>query len=626
MSRPSFHWLFSNSLLTGLLVLTISGCGGSSEDSDTQAAAGGDMSSQPGYPEDYSGEPGSTSEPGAAYGGGAYGGGTYGGGRSGQGGSGGYGDSGYPGPGMEGGYEGGLPEDSMGYAGYSGESTDSESGYPGDMSGYGAGMAGYGGGSTNPQFGTMIQFVRQNCVQCHGQRLVKGDTRLDRLTANFEDQRNATLWHAVLEQLESGQMPPKSIPQRPDPRQQEALVSWLRTSLRDASFVPLEEQDYLSQAEYAFASAREAEAVKLLYAHTLAVEDEAAQEFLSQAKWSTVGMRPVLSMRFAVGVILSAPEDLKDISPLGSTPTGAGGGGYGGESYGTPGNNTSDSGERTFQQLTGAFGEALVTNFEKRWVEGSLGTIFKDTEEAAAAPAPGIGGEGYGGPGYAGGGYGGYEGSGYDGGMNYGGAGAGMGGENAASQRGPVTPGSRITPGLHFIGMGNQAELLKQAAELGVDGLFVFDVKAEQDRRRGFVNNDTRMRLVSLSDAKTLAATSNLNNIDIARNKARGLEDDSLDKNIQRFFAMFDERVRLESLPALKAEHAQSRMRQLLVDQNSSKLSKLFEARLYHSLDLLSSEELSMLYQIVLLGNEGVALTSGTVDDRRLVLDAVLAN
>lgn len=186
-------------------------------------------------------------------------------------------------------------------------------------------------------------------------------------------------------------------------------------------------------------------------------------------------------------------------------------------------------------------------------------------------------------------------------------------------------PGSKITSGLFFVGTGNQAELLTKAADLGVDGLFIFDVKAEQNRRRGTVENNTRLRLVTM-DGKALAATSTLNNIEIERNKMRGVDEDLLEKNIERCFAMFDEKVRLNSMPALKPEHAQSRMRQLLVDKKTNNLAKLFEARLYHSLGLLNNDELSMLYQIVLRGNEGVALANGTVDDRRLVLGEILTN
>ncbi len=642
MSRPSLVSLLSIKLLArpmllAMSIIGLSGCGGSEADSGTQAAASGDQPAGEGSGyngPDYGGEGGYGGEPdsGSGSGGGAYGGGAYGGGSN-SGGRGSFRDNDmnagsmggdYSGGGYGGeGYEGGMSEGGYG-PGYDSGMAGYNPGYAGE--GYGGGMSGYGGVNANPQFGTMIQFIRQNCVQCHGPQLTKGDVRLDRLTGNFEDQRNATLWSAVLEQLESGQMPPKAIPRRPDPRQQQSLVSWIKTSLSGAGFVPLDEQDYRSQAEYAFASGKEREAVDLVYAHAIVADDEVAKEFLSQAKWSTVGLRPALTLRFAVGVILTASDDLQDLKPLGSSQGGGGGGGeYGGGSFGGGRAGANSGSERTFQQLTGSFGEALATKFENRWASGSLGTVFKDIEESQPEPAAGMGQPGFG-PGYAGGGYsgGGYSGGGFGGGEGSGYGGEGMGG-STQSKRTPVSPGSNITQGLFFIGTGNQAELLAKAAELKVDGLFIFDVKAEQNRRRGYVENDTRLRLLSL-DGKALAATSTLNNVEIERNKMRGIEDDSLDKNIDRCFAMFDEKVRLDSMPSLKPEHAQSRMRQLLIDKNTSNLSKLFEARLYHSMGLLNTDELSMLYQIVLRGNEGIALANGTVDDRRLVLGEILTN
>lgn len=617
-----------------LLVMTVvglTGCGSSEADSGTQAAAeagaDGGVFLGTDYPD------GDSMAANASAGGGAYGGGA----NQGQQGGGYGGDvNAIPGEGYGEGMmppDPGMPGDLSYDAGYaasmgSGGAMPGDVGYAGGayatgMEGY-PGMEGYGGASADPQFGMMVQFVQQNCVQCHGQQSAKGDVRLHRLTSNFEDQNNAAAWSSVLEQVESGQMPPKAIPRRPDPRQKQALVAWIKKSLKGADFVPLEDRDYLSQAEFAFASGKERDAINLAYAHAIAADDEAAKELLSQAKWSTVGLRPVLALRFAVGVILTASDDLQDLRPIGSGQSdGSGGGEFAGGSFGGGGATKKGGTERTFQQLTGAFGEALVTQFENRWTSGSLGSVFKDVEESQPT-TDAAGGAGFN-PGYAGGAY---SGSGYEGvGMpgDVGGMPGEFGGDATQAQRAPVKPGSQITQGLLFIGTGNQAELLAKASELGVDGLFVFDVKAEQNRRRQTVENDTRLRLVTI-DGKALAATSTLNNIEIQRNRMRGVDEDLLDKNIERCFAMFDEKVRLDNMPALKPEHAQSRMRQLIVDKKSSNLTKLFEARLYHSLGLLNNDELSMLYQIVLRGNEGIALASGTVDDRRLVLGEILTN
>ncbi len=635
------------SALAVLLIVNLSGCGGDAApepSAQAPAASGGDgaMAAQGDGAGDYGSE--------AGYGGGGSYGGGGGGGGDGYGGDGyngdgmmagaiaggeGYGGDGYNGDGygMNAGYAGGMAG-GLGYGGGMG------AGYGGGMGNYGGegamgGYGGYGGGQGNPQAAMMIQFVQQNCINCHGPQQAKGDVRLDRLHANFSDMNNAALWSSVMEQVSSGQMPPPRMPRRPDPTRQAALVAWIKSSLSEANFVPLEEQDYLSQAKYAFGKGKERDAVDLLFAHTIAADMEAGNEVLSQARWFALGLRPTLTTRFAVGVVLDAPDSLTDLKPIGTSQAGGGGGGNygGGEGYGGGQRGGANAGTvRSFQQLTGAFGEALATGFENRWASGSLGSVFKDVVAAApAAAGNGLGGLGYGGAGYAGGvGYSG--GAGYAGGMGEGGGnggegGIGMGGAGgaAASVRQRVAPGENIAPGLAFIGTGSQTELLAKAAELGVDGMFVFDVKASQNRRNGWVNNDTRLRFMTL-DGKTLAATTTLTNVDIERSKARGLDDDSLEKGMDRFFAMFDEKVRLTDMPALKPEHARSRMISLLANKEASSLAKMFEARLYFSKDLLTEDELSKIYQIIMHGNDGVALANGTFDDRKLVLTEVLTN
>ncbi|MCA9131498.1 MAG: hypothetical protein KDA45_00015 [Planctomycetales bacterium] len=620
-----------NPLYCGLFLLlaaSLSGCGGSEADTvaDNTAAPGG---AEMALPEAGMGMPG---DPG--YGGGqaGYGGGQagYGGGQAGYGG----GQAGYGGgqPGF--GEAGMLPDSGIGgEAGYGMGMAGMPGGYAGMPGGYG-GMAGYAGGmpggmpghNGNDNFNMAIQFVRQNCVTCHGPQQSQGDLRLDGLTNNFTSTKNASTWHAVMRQLQQNAMPPAKVQRRPDPRQQQTLVSWIQSSLSNSGFVPLEQQSYLARAKHAFSQGDEQQAMNFLYAHVLAADESESQDILARTRWYEVGLRPATTVRFAVGVILDAPSTLKDIKPLGAKQF-QGGGGGGGSAAGFGGNyggeGTEENTERSFHELTGTFGEALVTAFESRWSAGDLGTVFNEAmleePEDDAGGALGYGG-GFGGPGgYGGAGLpGGYAGDAFEAGM-------GGGGFGDASGQPRQMEGAILTPGLHFLGTGSQTELLQKAVELGVDGLFVFDVKANPNRRTGMVNNDTRLRIMG-TDGKALAATSTLSNTEIERAELRGVSDDALQKNIDRIFAQFDEKVRLKEMPVLTAKIAHARLRQLLVDTQSSKLYKLFETRLYHSLGLLTQDELAKVYQIVLQGNEGLALANGSPDDRKLVLKEVLPN
>ncbi|MEO8271887.1 MAG: hypothetical protein ABI557_19345, partial [Aureliella sp.] len=372
-------------------------------------------------------------------------------------------------------------------------------------------------------------------------------------------------------------------------------------------------------------------AVELLYAQSVAAEDDVAQETLSQARWFDLGLRPVLALRFAVGVDLDAEESIDDLKPLGVSQSGNAGGGSGAPSMAMAignqsGNGANTKSERTFQQLTGDFGSALATSFESRWMDGKLGTPFKNVEPAAP-PTPsnnamGSMGMGMGMGSMSSGGYPGGS-SGYPGGsVGYpGGSSGGTDGSKTAAKHN--TEGSVVTPGLVFIGVGKQAELLQEAITQGFDGLFLFDVKAAHKRRGGLIENSTRLRFMGL-DGKTVAATSTLVNVDIEMAKARKHDDDALGKSIDRFFTSFDAKVKLSELPALKPEHAHDRIRALLADPQTDDLVKLFEARLYRSMDLLSADELAKIYQIILRGNEGISLANGTIDDRKLVLNEVI--
>ncbi len=285
----------------------------------------------------------------------------------------------------------GLPSMEMtgiGPYGEGGPKNFSMSGYPGgpedDGTGMMMGMPGYGmAGDTTPQFASAMQFVRTNCMNCHGPQQTKGDLRLDVVSDDFTNTSNATIWHSVLEQLENDTMPPPSVTRRPEARQQSAVVTWIRSALVKSDFVPLEDRDYLSQANYAFGVGEEGRAVELLYAQAVAADNDVAQETLSQARWFELGLRPVLALRFAVGVDLDAPDDIDDLKPLGVSQNGNTGGGRGAASMGMErpsrtGANTKS--ERTLQELTGDFGNALADSFESRWTGGLLGTPFKDVE------------------------------------------------------------------------------------------------------------------------------------------------------------------------------------------------------------------------------------------------------
>ena len=69
-------------------------------------------------------------------------------------------------------------------------------------------------------------FFERHCVKCHSGEKPKGDLVLDTLTADFAGKANLDRWQRILEQLRSGDMPPKKKP-RPPAGEVKVLTDWL---------------------------------------------------------------------------------------------------------------------------------------------------------------------------------------------------------------------------------------------------------------------------------------------------------------------------------------------------------------------------------------------------------------
>jgi mono/diheme cytochrome c family protein len=72
------------------------------------------------------------------------------------------------------------------------------------------------------------------CHRCHGESKQKGDVRLDRLDPAMTTRADAEGFHAALDMINSGEMPPADEPQ-PNDAQRRLLVGWLTESLRQAA-------------------------------------------------------------------------------------------------------------------------------------------------------------------------------------------------------------------------------------------------------------------------------------------------------------------------------------------------------------------------------------------------------
>ncbi|HTU25919.1 MAG TPA: DUF1587 domain-containing protein, partial [Pirellulales bacterium] len=74
-------------------------------------------------------------------------------------------------------------------------------------------------------------FFARHCIECHGERVAKGDLRLDLLSRDFSDPAVVEIWSNVWQRLHDGEMPPKEKP-RPDAAETTSLLRWVAEQTR----------------------------------------------------------------------------------------------------------------------------------------------------------------------------------------------------------------------------------------------------------------------------------------------------------------------------------------------------------------------------------------------------------
>ena len=80
--------------------------------------------------------------------------------------------------------------------------------------------------------GAVRPLLTKYCLDCHSAKASKGDLDLERFTSFGAIRKDLKPWIALLEMVETKEMPPKKKPQ-PSPEERQALVAWTR-SLLDA--------------------------------------------------------------------------------------------------------------------------------------------------------------------------------------------------------------------------------------------------------------------------------------------------------------------------------------------------------------------------------------------------------
>ena len=77
-------------------------------------------------------------------------------------------------------------------------------------------------------------FLETYCFSCHGEKTQKGKIRLDHLSSNMEDRKEAELWARSLEAIEFGEMPSDKADKFPTKAHARLVQDWIAQSLDQA--------------------------------------------------------------------------------------------------------------------------------------------------------------------------------------------------------------------------------------------------------------------------------------------------------------------------------------------------------------------------------------------------------
>ncbi len=379
------------------------------------------------------------------------------------------------------------------------------------------------------------------------------------------------------------------------------------------------------QAVQAFGDGYEKAAYRLMQAHALSSSADAS-EILGNYRWSPSRRQPQLGARIAVGVSLTAPSEIKDYKPIGSL-RGFFKNKVGNRNRGVVAGVQNQDGEepatllatnnkeRILQKYTGLMGDVLVNHLKSTHGEGKWAPIFQSLTGGANTPTQFSNDIGI------------DDGSGS--------------GDDTSVMSGPISMKTELStkiegdeakyisvgPAISFIGTGTSAELLDQAKAGEFDALIVFDVEVTINLKLRMIYNECRAKLINFADGKSLAASKLLKNTE-AQKEIDKTGRAFVETAMQPILSKLDETVAMKEIPpALTPEIIKTKRLSVLVsDETRSKLDSLSEIRLYREKALLDDEDVKTAFEAILGPEDGIALATGSDEQRLQVVKKLLAN
>ena len=97
-----------------------------------------------------------------------------------------------------------------------------------------------------PSFEKELQpYLETHCIGCHGGQKQEGDFRIDTLSREV-GLNDTPHWAEIIERINSGEMPPDEVKQRPSADESAKIVEWLAARIKEGEAARMAKRDRVS--------------------------------------------------------------------------------------------------------------------------------------------------------------------------------------------------------------------------------------------------------------------------------------------------------------------------------------------------------------------------------------------
>ena len=166
-------------------------------------------------------------------------------------------------------------------------------------------------------------------------------------------------------------------------------------------------------------------------------------------------------------------------------------------------------------------------------------------------------------------------------------------------------------PGVIFLGEAPVADIMQNARAAQVDLLLHFDISLNAGNN-DYVKNTSRCRLMNVATGKQLIVSKGMSNSEVTQvtRAGRQTERDYVLSQLSPVLNFIDREATVSDLPPLTPEIARRRVEALVGSPQSRSLRTLAEVRMYQAKNLLTAEEVEVVFDIV-GGPDGLLMLHG---------------